>query len=83
MTAGKSGEKAKMGEEWENHSVYTYYLLKGLQGNSDSDKNGIITETELQVYLETNVSRHTDRKQNPQSYPIVGEGTFIFYNEGD
>jgi len=83
MTAGKSGEKASMGESWENHSVYTYYLLRGLKGEADYNKDGIITANELQVYLRTHVAEGTKKRQNPQIYRSIDEGEFIFFNEGD
>lgn len=84
MTAGSSKETALMGEKWTNHSVYTHFLVKGLRGEADYNKDRIISTSELQVYLETNVSVATEGKQNPQLHSLgVTEGQFIFYREGD
>lgn len=84
MTAGASNEKAHMGKKWDDHSVYTYYLLRGLKGEADYNEDRVISTLELQVYLNTKVSQATNRKQNPQlHYLDVSEGQFIFYREGE
>ncbi|MBN2090702.1 caspase family protein [candidate division KSB1 bacterium] len=84
MTAGTSKETARMGKVWNNHSVYTYYLMKGLKGEADWNKDSVVSTFELQVYLNTYVSKDTENKQNPQLYYLdVSEGQFVFYREGD
>ena len=84
MTAGSSKEKAIMGKKWNKHSVYTYYLLKGLQGEADYNKDSLISSNELQIYVAKNVSRDTEGKQNPQLHSLgESEGNFIFFPEGD
>lgn len=83
MTAGTADEKAVMGQKWDNHSVYTYYLLKGLQGAADYNQNRVISLTELQLYLETNVRK--DANQTPQRIILDSSrgGQFVFYREGE
>ncbi|GAK61685.1 polysaccharide deacetylase [Candidatus Vecturithrix granuli] len=83
MTAGSSGEQAQMDKRWDDHSVFTYYLLKGLDGKADYNKDDVITVKELDLYVSTNVSKDTKGKQNPQLYNLSDtEGQFIFYSEG-
>ena len=86
LTAGASGEKVKMGKRWNDHSVFTHYLLKGLEGKEgvDRNKDGVISVRELQSYVATMVSKDTRGQQNPQIYDLGDtEGQFIFYREGD
>ena len=53
----------------KNHSLFTYFFLKGLQGEADLNKNNEITLGELKEYLSEKVSywarRLFNRKQNP------------------
>ncbi len=39
----------------KRHSLFTYYFLKGLQGESDADNNKQITVAEMSAYLEDKV----------------------------
>ncbi len=81
MTAGTANESVVMGPKWDGHSVYTYYLINGLKGSADYNKDGVTTVRELQVYLDDKVPN--DAKQTPQlNYLGTGEGQFVFYQEG-
>ncbi|NIO87684.1 MAG: hypothetical protein GTN53_44300 [Candidatus Aminicenantes bacterium] len=83
MTAGTMDEEAMMGDKWNNHSVYTFYLLKGLRGGADYNKNKVITTTELQQYLENYVPKEAN--QTPLRFHLPGSrgGQFVFYREGE
>ncbi len=51
------------------HGIFSYYLMKGLSGEADKDKDRKITNQELFVYLEDNVSEEAftqNREQNPK-----------------
>ncbi|MDI6687407.1 MAG: caspase family protein [Desulfobacterales bacterium] len=54
----------------KKHGLYTYYFLKGLQGEADTDKDGNVTGGELHNYLADEVSymarRLYMREQQPQ-----------------
>ena len=52
----------------EQHGLFTYYFLKGLQGAADANGNKEITWGELRSYVVREVSRAAvaqDREQNP------------------
>lgn len=53
----------------KKHGLYTYFFLKGLQGDADKDGNKVITAEELENYLEEKVPalalRLYNRRQNP------------------
>lgn len=52
------------------HGLLTYYLLKGLQGRADADKDRKITTRELIDYVRPNVKREA-RKQNIEQTPTT------------
>jgi len=45
--------------------VFSYYLIEGLSGKADYDKNGIVTISEIFDYTYINVRKHTRNQQNP------------------
>jgi hypothetical protein len=55
------------------HGIFSFYVMKGLEGAADLDGDGKITAGELQNYLMDMVPRHAmkmNRKQEPQ---LVGD----------
>jgi hypothetical protein len=55
------------------HGIFSYYLMKGMEGEADSNKDGRITFGEMQTYLVENVGRQAgmmSRKQEPQ---LIGD----------
>ena len=55
--------------EAEGHGLFTFYMLKGLQGEADKDKDGHVTLAELHDYLQGSVrraARRQNREQEPQ-----------------
>jgi hypothetical protein len=54
---------------------FQYYLMKGMDGDADANKDGKITLGEMQAYLVENVGRQAgmmSRKQEPQLIGDVG-----------
>jgi uncharacterized caspase-like protein len=50
------------------HGIFSYYLMKGLEGKADSNKDYKITNGELLAYMDLNVSQKAaelGRQQNP------------------
>ena len=51
-----------------NHGLFSYYLMKGLEGKADTNNDKKITNGELYSYLDENVSEiaaELGRQQNP------------------
>ena len=51
-----------------NHGIFSYYLMKGLEGEADTNKDKKITNGEMLAYMDQNVSQKASqlgRKQNP------------------
>jgi hypothetical protein len=50
------------------HGIFSYYLMKGLEGNADTNQDNDITNGELLAYMDENISQKAaeqGRKQNP------------------
>ncbi len=77
ITAGMRDEKVIESDRWK-HSVFTYYLLKGLEGAADSDDNNVISASELSAYLKPRVTTESKGKQTPQLRFSGDEGEFMF-----
>lgn len=55
------------------HGIFSYYLMKGMEGDADANKDGRITLGEMHAYLVENVGRQAgmmSRKQEPQ---LIGD----------
>ncbi len=54
--------------EETKHGMFSYYLMKGLEGKADTNRDKKITNGELIAYLKTNVSKEAftqNREQDP------------------
>ncbi|HEX4231105.1 MAG TPA: tetratricopeptide repeat protein [Bryobacteraceae bacterium] len=49
------------------HGLFTYYVIKGLEGEADTSGDGIVTADELAEYVHTQVRQLTGGRQNPTS----------------
>ncbi len=69
LTAGTGSQVASWYPE-KGHSLFTYWFLKGLKGEADSDKDGVVRLGELGGYLSENVTytarRLYGREQTPE-----------------
>ena len=52
------------------HGIFSYYLMKGLEGNADLNKDKTLTNGELIAYLKNNVSQEAF-SQNRQQEPML------------
>jgi uncharacterized caspase-like protein/GTPase SAR1 family protein len=77
ITAGRSGQRAHEKEDYQ-HGVFTWYLLKGLEGNADPRGDGIISSLDLAAYICDRVSQEKFVEQDPQVGTYEGEGQFFF-----
>ncbi len=64
LSASKASEVSEEREEL-GHGVFTYYLLEGLRGKADADKDGIITVDEAYGYVSKRVPEVTGQNQHP------------------
>ena len=73
FTASETNQYSQEGTQWGGgHGVFTYHLLRGLEGEADEDSDGIVTLGELVEYTRFAVQRETENAQ----VPFVGSGSF-------
>ena len=66
LTASRDREQSFESEIWGGgHGVFTYYLIKGIEGEADENRDGVVTADELGEYVRVNVRRDTQARQNP------------------
>jgi hypothetical protein len=59
------GDEVSLETRGVRQGVFSHYLLRGLKGESDSNKDKIVSVIELFDYVDDNVKNFTRGKQNP------------------
>jgi tetratricopeptide (TPR) repeat protein len=68
LTASRDREQSFESQQFGGgHGVFTYYVVKGLEGEADASSDGIVTADELAEYTRYNVRQATNAKQTPTS----------------
>ena len=68
LTASRDRERSFESPDLEGgHGVFTYYVVKGLEGAADTSGDGVVTADELAEYVHTQVREATKNEQNPTS----------------
>jgi tetratricopeptide (TPR) repeat protein len=68
LTASRDSERSFESPDFGGgHGVFTYYLVKGMEGEADDDRDGVVTAVELTEYVRKNVREATRGKQTPRS----------------
>ncbi|MDO9529092.1 MAG: LecA/PA-IL family lectin [Syntrophales bacterium] len=66
ISASDDKQFSQEGQQWGGgHGVFTYYFLKGLNGDADYNNDGRVTLGELIPYLSEKVRRETRSAQSP------------------
>ena len=65
MTAAAGDQTAKPLEE-AKHGVFSYFLMKGMEGEADANNDNEITAGELHSYVQTNVIQQSSGSQTPE-----------------
>ena len=81
MTSSKPDEYSREKPSL-NHSIFTYYLLRGLRGEADTGRTGMITLQALYDYVYAHTKDESDGLQHPQ-YEGKVVGTFPLAASGD
>ncbi len=75
LTAGSSGEPVV---EKGGHGIFTFYLLRSLDGFIDDNANCVVRVSEMAYYLREVVPKASRGQQTPLFGRISGEGDMIF-----
>ncbi|MEW6672612.1 MAG: caspase family protein [Thermodesulfobacteriota bacterium] len=75
MTASGANEVSAEKDDLR-HGVFTYYLVEGLKGAADTDRDGVVTVDEAYTYVSRQVPAATAQEQHPVKKGTV-EGRLI------
>src|SRR5262245_23160094 len=68
LLASRQDQRSYEGKNWGGgHGVFTWFLLQGLAGKADSDKDGFVRVGELLNYLSEIVPKETQSLQHPRA----------------
>ncbi len=68
LTASRDRERSFESADFGGgHGVFTYYVMKGMEGEADENGDGIVNADELGEYVRRNVRQVTKGEQNPTS----------------
>jgi hypothetical protein len=65
MTAAAGDQTAKSLEE-AKHGMFSYFLMKGMEGEADKNRDNKITAGELHQYVQSNVVQQSSGSQTPE-----------------
>ncbi|HTM52032.1 MAG TPA: tetratricopeptide repeat protein [Bryobacteraceae bacterium] len=69
LMASRPKELSYEGPEFGGgHGAFSYFLLKGLEGAADKNKDGKVDVNELINYVQTEVAKGTNDKQHPREF---------------
>ncbi len=68
LSASRDRESSYESADWGGgHGIFTYYVVKAMEGEADETSDGIVTADELAEYVRYNVRRATNAMQTPTS----------------
>jgi ankyrin repeat protein len=69
VLAASAGDQISGTFKEKGHGLFTYFFLKGLQGEADANKDGTIDLAELYEYVKPNVQRIARKQYNNEQTP--------------
>jgi uncharacterized caspase-like protein len=74
ITASDISQLSYESDKWGGgHGVFTFFLLKGLHGEADFNKDGTVTAGELFAYIHDTVDKATEGQQSPMALPGLAD----------
>ncbi len=59
------------------HGIFSYYLMKGMEGDADTNKDGKITAGEMHTYLTENVAKQASIANRVQQPQLTGDANRV------
>jgi hypothetical protein len=59
------------------HGIFSYYLMRGMEGDADANRDGKITAGEMQAYLAETVSRQAGMQNRVQQPQLIGDANRV------
>jgi len=63
------------------HGIFSFYLMKGMEGDADGNKDGKITAGEMQEFLSDKVSRQAMSMSRKQDTQFVGDPSRVLVDK--
>ena len=81
LFSAASNEQVSRPLEEAKHGMFSYFLMKGMEGNADANNDNKITARELHAYVEQNVVQQSSGSQTPE---LQGdkERVLVQFNQG-
>ncbi len=82
VLTASAGNQVSSSYPEKSHGLFTYFLMRGLRGDSDEDGDRVITVNELYRYVRRNVSAtagRLDREQTPELHGIDVHRVLVRY----
>ncbi len=73
VLSAASGQQISSGLDEAKHGLFSYYLMKGMEGGADANKDKKITAGELHAYLGRNVKKQAIRLGRNQTPELQGD----------
>lgn len=81
LTASRDRERSFESKEWGGgHGIFTYYVVKGLEGEADESGDGVVSADELAAYVQRQVRSATEQQQNPMVGGSFDNQMLLAYN---
>ncbi len=77
VITASSNEQISSSSPELKHGIFSFYLMKGMEGDADGDKDGKITAGEMQEYLSDKVSRQAMSMSRRQDTQLVGDANSV------
>jgi len=71
VLSASSGTQISSDYDTEQHGLFTYFLLKGLRGDADSDSSGSVEVSELYDYVKKGVIQVAAEELNRDQTPLL------------
>src|SRR5262249_56791424 len=69
IMASRPKELSYEGDQWGGgHGVFSYFLLKALEGAADKNNDGKVDVNEVINYVQAEVAKGTNDKQHPREF---------------
>ena len=72
-----AGDQIAISAPEMRHGLFSYFLMKGMEGAADTNRDGSISMQELHQYVALNVSREATRRGKQQSPTLQGAGEIV------
>lgn len=82
VITASSGSQTSSTYEEKSHGLFTYYFLKGLQGEGDLNHDGAIDMAELYEYVKPNVQRVARKQYNTEQTPQLLANPDVLHKGG-